>query len=215
MASSIFRRVRRIRSREDGAALVEFTFIAVLLFTLLFGIVEFGLAFRDRLTISSATQGAARVGSALGDDDRTDFEILKSLEQSLSTLPNSGIGVVRYVDIYEADANGDPKTTCPGGNCNRYNYDPGNVPCGWTPCPSVDASGTFNGTLGGGWALDEVDRDVVLPNLDVMGVKVTFAHKWVTGGLVPLPNVDCDGTPGSGCWADVAIMRLEPQRFGS
>jgi hypothetical protein len=42
---------------------------------------------------------------------------------------------------------------------------------------------------------------------------VTFAHEWVTGGLVPLPNVACDGTPGAGCWADTAIMRIEPQVF--
>jgi Flp pilus assembly pilin Flp len=204
--------VRFVREGERGAALVEFTFIAVLLFTLLFGIVEFGLAFRDRLTVANATQTAARVGSALGDDDRADFEVLKSLEQSLQTLPNSGLDVVRYVDIFEADASGDPKTSCPGSECNRYLYVPGfTATCDWNPCPDPAAGGS----LGGGWATDEIDRDVVLPNLDVMGVKVTFAHEWVTGGLVPLPNVACDGTPGAECWADVAIMRLEPQRFGS
>ena len=210
MASRKLTRVQNLRSDEQGAALVEFTFIAVLLFTLLFGIVEFGLAFRDRLTVANATQTAARVGSALGDDIRADWEVLQSLKQSLQTLPNSGIGVVRYVDIYEADSDGDPKTTCPGGDCNRYLYD-ASLACGWNPCPDPD---NFV-SLGGGWAADDVDRDVVLPNLDVMGVRVTFAHDWVTGGLVPLPNVDCDGLPGSGCWEDVAIMRLEPQRFGS
>lgn len=207
-----------VREDEEGAALVEFTFIAVLLFTLLFGIVEFGLAFRDRLTVANATQTAARVGSALGADDRADYEMLKSLEQSLSTLPNSGIDVVKYVDIFEADANGDPKTSCPGGDCNRYFYTPTPDPaiCDWSPCPEPDASGfVSDGDLGGGWAADEADRDVVLPDLDVMGLRVTFAHEWVTGGLVPLPNVSCDGTPGSACWADTAIMRLEPQRFGS
>jgi Flp pilus assembly pilin Flp len=212
VARRIFTRVRNLRNEERGAALVEFTFIAVLLFTILFGIVEFGLAFRDRLTVANATQTAARVGSALGDDLRADFEVLKSLEQSLQTLPNSGIGVVRYVDIFEADGVGEPKSSCPGGDCNRYIYFPNfTATCDWSPCPDP-ATG---GALGGGWAADDVDRDVVLPNLDVMGVRVTFAHDWVTGGLVPLPNVDCDGTPGAGCWEDVAIMRLEPQRFGS
>ena len=43
---------RSLRHDEAGASLVEFTVIATLLFTLLFGIIEFGFAFRDRLTIA-------------------------------------------------------------------------------------------------------------------------------------------------------------------
>jgi Flp pilus assembly protein TadG len=50
---------------ESGAALIEFASGATLLLALLVGIVEFGLAFRDRLTITDSTQSAARVGSAL------------------------------------------------------------------------------------------------------------------------------------------------------
>jgi hypothetical protein len=203
---------RRIANRDDesGAALIEFAIGATLLLTLLFGIVEFGLAFRDRLTITNSTQSAARVGSALGNDDQADFEILKSLEQSLGTLPNSGIGIVRYVDVYHADVNGQPLNTCNGGGsnkCNRYLYHPGFTPtCDWNPCPDAD-----DGYTGWGWAPSA--RDVALPGLDVLGVRITFAHEWVTGGLVPLPNVDCDGSPGAGCWADTAIMRIEPQVF--
>ena len=193
---------------EGGASLVEFTLVAGLLFTLVFGIVEFGLAFRDRLTVSNATQGAVRVGSALGSSDDSDFEVLLSLEQSLSTLPNSGIGVVRFVDIFEADALGDPTSGCPGAGCNRYAYTPGAVDCDWTPCP--DPSGA-SPAYGGSWLPS--GRDDALPGLDVMGVQLTFAHTWVTGGIVPLPNVDCDGSPGSRCWADLAIMRIEPQVF--
>ena len=64
---------------------------------------------------------------------------------------------------------------------------------------------------GGSW--DPAGRDDALPGLDVMGVRVTFAHTWVTGGIVPLPNVSCDATPGSTCWRDTAIMRIEPQVF--
>ena len=194
---------------EQGAALIEFTIVASLLFTLLFGIVEFGLAFRDRLTVSNATQGAVRVGSALGSNDASDFEVLKSLEQSLSTLPNSGVGVVRFVDIYEANNTGQPTTGCPGSGCNRYVYTPGAFPtCDWTPCPDP---GGGSPTYGGTWLPS--GRDDALPGLDVMGVTVTFAHDWVTGGIVPLPDVSCDATPGSGCWEDTAIMRIEPQVF--
>ncbi len=128
----------------------------------------------------------------------------------MSTLPNSGIGVVRFVDIYQSDASGDPTSGCPGVGCNRYTYTPGAFPtCDWTPCP--DPSGGPP-TYGGSWIPS--GRDVAVDGgLDVMGVRLTFAHTWVTGGIVPLPNVSCDATPGSSCWQDTAIMRLEPQVF--
>lgn len=200
----------RLRSDEGGATLVEFTIVASLLFTLLFGIVEFGLAFRDRLTITNATQGAVRVGSSLGDDPISDWAVLQSLEQSISTLPNSGLGVIRNVDLYRVDAAGNPDGGCPGANCNQYFYTPvPGPPCDWTPCPDPALGPP---AYGGPWTPDV--RSVALPDLDVMGLTLVFSHTWVTGGIVPLPNVDCDGTPGAGCWADTAIMRLEPQQFG-
>ena len=194
-------------TRDSGAALVEFTLISTLIFMLLFGIIEFGLAFRDRLTIANATQTSARVVSALGSDDASDYETLKSIEQSLNTLPNTGIGIVRFVDIYLADANGQPAGSCGGGGslCNRYMWDPQPVGCDWNPCPDPDAGY-------GGWTWDPATRDVALPGLDVVGVRVTFAHQWLTGGIVPLPNVDCT-SPYTNCWADTAILRLEPQVF--
>ena len=195
---------------ERGAALLEFTIVSALLFMLVFGIVEFGIAFRDRLTIANSTQTAARVGSALGNADEADLELLKSLEQSLETLPNSGIGIVRYVDIYLANASGDPVGTCSlvgGDRCNRYRWAPDPMAtCDWDPCPDPDAGY-------GGWVWAPEDRDVALPGLDVMGVEVVFAHEWVTGGLVPLPDVSCTGAAGSGCWHDTAVMRLEPLVF--
>jgi len=46
-----------------------------------------------------------------------------------------------------------------------------------------------------------------------MGVRLTFSHTWVTGGIVPLPNMDCDSPGFSNCWQDLAIMRIEPQVF--
>lgn len=198
---------------EQGASLVEFTLVSVLLFTLLFGIIEFGLAFRDRLTISNATQTAGRVGSALGDADRSDYEVLKSLEQSLNTLPNSGLGIVNYVDIFSAAADGSKLSSCPGAKCNRYYWQPGaTATCDWSPCPEPDATGNVPGGWGGSWLPS--GRDVELPGLEVMGVELAFAHNWVTNGLVPLPDVSCtDGTFGTNCWKDTALMRLEPQQF--
>ena len=199
---------KRGHSDDRGAAMVEFALVAMLLLTLVFGIVEFGLAFRNRLTISNATQSAARVGSALGFDDTSDLQVLLSLEQSLSNLPNQGRDVIRHVDIYLANPKGDPVVPCGATGsaaCNRYFWKPGGSSCDWQPCPDPD-----DGYAGWTWAPSS--RDVALPGLDVMGVKVTFAHQWATQFL-PLPDVSCDGSAGTTCWADTAIMRLEPQVF--
>ncbi len=196
---------------ERGAALVEFTIVAFLLLTLVFGIVEFGLAFRDRLTIGNATQSAARVGTAVGRDLTADLAILQSLEQTLSTLPGSGVDTVAYVDVYKANNVGQPVGGCPTGECNRYFYsyiDGPGPQCDWSPCPDPDDGYS-------GWNWSPADREVEVGNLDVMGVEITFGHAWVVGSLVPLPDVDCNNNPTpTNCWADTALMRMEPQQFG-
>lgn len=211
----------RANEKERGAALVEMAFVTPLLLMMVFGIVEFGMAFHERLTVANSTQTAARIGSALGTDEQTDYEIVQAIAQGLETLPNAGVGIVKYVAIFEADSNGNPTTTCaiPGGSsaCNVYTYAPGtwtSPPCDWSPCPNIDAGGS----LGGGWGDDfgagsPPERDTELPGLDVMGVRVYYAHTWLFGGLPALPAVDCvSGT--SDCWSDVALFRFEPEQFG-
>lgn len=63
-----------------------------LLLVIPIGIVEFGLGFRDILTVGNSTQQSGRVGSSMGSDPQSDLEILAALEQSLTALPNSGVG---------------------------------------------------------------------------------------------------------------------------
>jgi TadE-like protein len=53
---------------EDGAAAVEFALVVSLLFVLLFGIMEFGLAFFQLQSLRSATREGARA-AAIGADD--------------------------------------------------------------------------------------------------------------------------------------------------
>ena len=132
------------------------------------------------------------------------MELLESLEQSFGSLPNSGHGKIRLVDVFEAGLDGTPLGDCETGDrCNRYVYQDV-LGCSWNPCPDPDLGYSS-------WDWAPADRDVSEPGTDSVGVRITFAHNWVIGGLVPLPNVDCDGSPGAGCWTDVTIMRLEPQ----
>jgi Flp pilus assembly protein TadG len=48
--------------RERGAALVEFTIIAPILFLIIFGMIDFGIAFADYQNVRSGTREAARLG---------------------------------------------------------------------------------------------------------------------------------------------------------
>lgn len=57
------RSIRGLASGEDGAALVEFTIVMTLLFTVLFGFVDFGYALYQWNAASKAVQVGARLAS--------------------------------------------------------------------------------------------------------------------------------------------------------
>ncbi len=52
--------ITRIRKNEDGQTLVEFALVAPLLFLILFGIVQYGMAFKNSITLSDAVRTGAR-----------------------------------------------------------------------------------------------------------------------------------------------------------
>jgi hypothetical protein len=188
-------------SDETGSSLVEFALIASVLFVLLFGIVEFGLAFRDRLGIGNATQSAGRVGSQIAGNADSDWEILQQIEDGTQGVLDFD-DIVR-VDIYSADAAGNVI----GGKINSYLPDPLDMACPWTQCPDPD---NFSGYGTAGWIPD--DRDDVLPDLELIGVRVYYEHVWLTG-LFPLPDITCTTSNVSACWEDAAVFRIEPQDF--
>lgn len=205
---------KRRSGSERGVVLVEMALVAPILILLVVGIMEFGLAFRDRLTVSNGTQSAGRVAAALGNSDDSDIAVLQAVEQSLGILPGSGGGVIKHVQIWRSNGSGSPVSGCGaigsgGANCNWYQYDPGGT-CDWNPCPDP-ANASFQ--YGGGFL--PANRDVTLDGdgLDTVGITVLFSHAWITG-ILPIGDVACN-TDGSDCWADTALFRLEPQNFGS
>jgi Flp pilus assembly protein TadG len=61
--------LRKLGGREDGAAAVEFALIAGVLSLLIFGMLEFGVAFWQVQNLRSAAREGARVAAVRGDDD--------------------------------------------------------------------------------------------------------------------------------------------------
>ncbi|MDI5987053.1 pilus assembly protein [Halomonas sp. M4R5S39] len=64
--------MKQLRSlhRQKGAEVVEFALTAVLLFILLFGIIEFSVAFYDKAIVTNASREGARSGILFRPDPR-------------------------------------------------------------------------------------------------------------------------------------------------
>src|SRR5262245_26812678 len=87
--------------RDDrGATLVEAALVYALLFLALFAVVEFGLAFKDWLSVSHAAREGARAGATYGDDPTADIQILRDVER---TLAPAGIAENINVRIFDAE----------------------------------------------------------------------------------------------------------------
>ena len=51
---------KRIRKNEEGQTLVEFALVAPILFLILFGIIQFGIAFKNSMALTDAVRSGAR-----------------------------------------------------------------------------------------------------------------------------------------------------------
>ena len=89
-----------LKKDQRGAVLVEFAFVLPVVFTLVIGMLEFGLTFKDYLTVANATRAGARVGAAAGNttaNGGADYEILTAVSANSTALNHGSItGVVIY-----------------------------------------------------------------------------------------------------------------------
>jgi hypothetical protein len=111
------------RRRERGNTLVEAAIITPIFFLLLFGIIEVGGAYKDKLALSNAVTSGARTGSAAADDALADYNILQAVNKALSAAPKSSI---EYIVVFNAGGpDGVPDAQCKlgvpvDGKCNVY-----------------------------------------------------------------------------------------------
>jgi hypothetical protein len=98
--------------------------MAPIFFFLIFGIIEYGAAYGDKLGVSNAVTSGTRTASAGGSDGFADYQILQSVIKSSSAMTK---GSVRFVVVFKA-AGVDSKPTqgCREGRpsaidkCNVY-----------------------------------------------------------------------------------------------
>lgn len=195
---------------ERGATLVEAAISYGLLFLAIFAIIEFGLGFKDWLSVSHASREGARAGATFGQDPNADFQILQEIESVLNPV---GLPTGSRVRVFDAS---------PGGLSTTYTYQPGyddltdpgwtGTPnplpgsCDWNPCPQPGRSTyepdcvAFPGSCAPRWPTNT--RDVGAPVTDRIGVEVSFTHDWITG----LFGTTTDFTTATD-------FQLEPQLF--
>ena len=85
-------KLRRDTGKEDGAAAVEFALIVGLLAMLVFGMMEYGLAFWQIQSLRAATREGARVAAVGGDFDAVRNAVVGA---SAGSLP-AGFGGISY-----------------------------------------------------------------------------------------------------------------------
>lgn len=178
------------RRGDKGATMVEMALIAPILFAAIFAVMEFGLAFRDYLSVSHAARDGARAGATYGNDTQADYLILRDIEETLAT-----IGISDGVEVRVFDP------TAPA-NSTSYTYQAGfGSGCDWNPCPDPDrgpgppyTQPSWNPAL----------RDVDAPFTGRLAVEVSYTHKWVTGFFLQTTDFTSE-----------ADFQIEPQVFGS
>ena len=126
----------RLRQPEGGAAAVEFALVSLLLFTVLFGILQYGIGFFEQQAASSTVREAARLAAVGIDDCPTFVAGVKTAAQANGLSMNSNTTV---------HATFNPSGSLqPGGTVTvTMTFTPTRVGLAWIPYPSGDSFGNL------------------------------------------------------------------------
>ncbi len=175
----------RRRDGERGATLAEFALVLPVLLMLIIGLAEYGLAFKDWLSVSNSAREGARVASTMGNAVNADCEAIKA---ATATLVGSSLTALDRYEIFKADSSGSQILS----KTNTYVYISGD------PMDCVNWASIVT------WP--SADRNVTVGStpLDILGFRAVFDHRWVT---------DFAMFSGTARFDEVTITRLEPKAF--
>lgn len=186
---------------ERGAALIESAIITPVLMMFIFGIFEFGFAFRDYLTVANATRDAVREASVAGNVGDTDYRMLRSIRRAAAALPDDGLDLIV---IFRATG---PTSTVPAscaagtstvGLCNVYTSASLQLDETQFGCQAV-ADGDLINSPDRFWC--PFDREVSAgTGLDYVGIYIRSQHDYITGLFGDSITFD-----------DQMILKVEPQ----
>lgn len=201
------RRMRQLRARaqsgDRGAVIIEFAIVAPLLILLVFGIFEFGNAWRQVGAVERATQQGARTAASMANHRFADYEALRAIDTATRGL--SGVTVEQVVIFNASSGSGEVPAGCLSGSvsgvCNTYsgaqvrNPSPGGFSGGNTSAPSCA------GSVDAAWC--PLGRSRLQASIVRIGVHIRLTYEPVTG-LLP-GNVQLERT---------AVYQIDPCQQG-
>ncbi|HEX9761630.1 MAG TPA: TadE/TadG family type IV pilus assembly protein [Acidimicrobiia bacterium] len=176
------------RDDERGVTLTEFAIVFSLLLMLALGAFEYGMVFRDSLTVATASREAGRVAASTANFGDADCVILEAAAGALQSLDS---GVIDEIHIYKSDASG--AYAANNSLVNVYQ------PAGSQTPDLVCTGSSWLEAIGGNW--DPNDRVNTAGAADWIGVQIDYSHQWLTNFL---------WWNGSMALSDDAVFRIEP-----
>jgi hypothetical protein len=174
--------LRRVTWDDRGVAAVEAAIITPIFLLLVFGIIEFGLVFKDQLAITSAVRAGARIASA-------EPRIATFADDAAAQVAQEGSALdmkdVKELWVYRADGSGHPQGA--GGTFGSCSTD----------CIKYTWSGSTFVKSGGTW--DSTKQNACQGTQDSVGVYLSFNHPGVTQTFFNAIGL-----------SSYTVMRLEP-----
>jgi hypothetical protein len=172
--------------------MVEAAIVTPLLFMLVFGIIEFGLLFKDYLTVANATRTGARVAAQVGASPTADHAILQAVKGGSGAMDP---GKIQRVVVYKASGfDGDVPEACKTGSqagvCNSYTGADLSRPVGDFGCGAGEPDASWCPT-------SRNDQQTDPP--DYVGIWIKANHDYFTGFF-----------GSSRTFSDQTVMRIEP-----
>jgi hypothetical protein len=179
---------RATGNKERGASLVEFSLVLPILFLVLVGIFEIGMAFKSYLTVAYLAREGARLAAFTGTDINADCLTVISLANQMGP---QDLARLDRIEIFKANAAGNPTP----GFTNTFRL------------TGADKNNCAHWTGSRPWLSTSRQTDVSptgTPALDVIGVRVVIVHPWITQFPPFYGNLNVN---------EETIVRMEPEAF--
>ena len=173
---------------------------------MVFGIFEFGLAFKNHLTVANGTRAGARVASAAANDGNSDFAILQAVKKATAAMPAASIE--RIVVFHAANVDSEVPAGCaagtpssvPGAECNVYTA--ADFSLNQTSFGVCTSHGdVVTPLLPDRFYCPRTRQVTETPQSDLVGVWIKANHSYVTGLFGSTFTI-----------TDTSTMRIEPRR---
>ncbi|MCP4085522.1 MAG: pilus assembly protein [Actinomycetia bacterium] len=192
----------RQASGDRGGTLVEAAMVTPVFLFVLFGVMEYGLAYRDNLTVANSTRDAARVATTGGNSADADYGILQQISDDMDVMGHDTIDLIVVFNAGgpSGSVKGESTTdlaACKSGTsvtgvCNVYTSSD-------LERPLSDFGCLTTGSLDSLWC--PMNRSVAFSDPpDYIGVYLETTHDYATGMFGDSVTI-----------SDETVMRIEPQ----